>query len=288
MILRKMAEEEEAKEAAARQWEASAADRAHKAKMAEQSAAKQAVLEKAKQEALKEEFSGKERVFKMCEIGDHEGLWSLLRKAQREEATDGSLNSAGGVKALVGATTKDGATPLYYACKNGFLECARVLLDFGGTCRGTDSGGFTPLWVACARGHYECAELMLRQPGATVDQRARDGRTPLYAACEGGNLSCVRMVLDAKADIEARRADMSTPLIVASVFAHADVVAALLEAGALLLPGDEDGTALDNARRNKKGGECVALLEAAMKLRGHLEQTNSLDGEPDRATAQSI
>ena len=42
MILRKMAEEEEAKEAAARQWEASAADRAHKAKMAEQSAAKQA------------------------------------------------------------------------------------------------------------------------------------------------------------------------------------------------------------------------------------------------------
>jgi hypothetical protein len=42
MILRKMAEEEESKEAAARQWEASAADRAHKAKMAEQSAAKQA------------------------------------------------------------------------------------------------------------------------------------------------------------------------------------------------------------------------------------------------------
>ena len=36
-------------------------------------------------------------------------------------------------------------------------RCARVLLDFGGTCRGTDSGGFTPLWVACARGQYECA-----------------------------------------------------------------------------------------------------------------------------------
>merc|ERR1719409_1933303 len=84
------------------------------------------------------------------------------------------------------------------------------------------------------------------------------------------------MMLDAKADIEARRADMSTPLIVASVFAHAEVVAALLEAGALLLPSDEDGTALDNARRNKKGGECVALLEAAMKLRGHLEQVGAL------------
>ncbi len=42
MILRKMAEEEEAKEEAARKWEASAAERAHKAKMAEQHAAKQA------------------------------------------------------------------------------------------------------------------------------------------------------------------------------------------------------------------------------------------------------
>ena len=48
------------------------------------------------------------------------------------------------------------------------------------------------------------------------------------------------------------------------------------QAGALLLPSDEDGTALDNARRNKKGGECVALLEAAMKLRGHLEQVGAL------------
>ena len=52
------------------------------------------------------------------------------------------------------------------------------------------------------------------------------------------------------------------------------------QAGALLLPSDEDGTALDNARRNKKGGECVALLEAAMKLRGHLEQVGALATSP--------
>jgi len=88
-------------------------------------------------------------------------------------------------------------------------------------------------------------------------------------------------MLDAKADIEARRSDMSTPLIVASVFGHAEVVEALLAAGALLMPSDEDGTALDNARRNKKGGECVRLLEASMKLRGTLEQPNTLDVEID-------
>ena len=32
------------------------------------------------------------------------------------------------------------------------------------------------------------------------------------------------------------------------------VVQLLIDAGALLLHKDEDGTALDNARRNKKGG----------------------------------
>jgi len=256
--------------------EASAAERAHKKQMADQRAAKQAVLEKARQAEIKEEFNDKERVYKMCEIGDSEGLWSLLRKIEREQ--ESSLSSAGGVKSLVEATTPDGATPLYYACKGGFVECAKVLLGFGATTRSTQSGGFSPLWVACARGKFECAELMLKQPGATADQRARDGRTPLYAACEGGSVPCVRMMIEAKADIEARRADMSTPLIVSSVFGHADVVETLLQAGALLMPSDEDGSALDNARRSKKQA-CVLLLEESIKLRGNLEgnlETNSL------------
>ena len=135
-----------------------------------------------------------------------------------------------------------------------------------------------------------------------------------YAACEGGNLLCVRMMLEAKADIEARhnvdphrpaspalaltlslalaptptltpslsptriepnpkpgpnqarRADLSTPLIVASVFGHAAVVEALLAAGALLLPSDEDGTALDNARRNKKAGVRVSCQSSVESL----------------------
>ena len=54
------------------------------------------MLEKARQAEIKEEFNDKERVFKMCEIGDHEGLWSLLRKLQREEEKGGSLNGSGG------------------------------------------------------------------------------------------------------------------------------------------------------------------------------------------------
>ena len=198
MILAKM-------QAAEDELEATADDRAHKQRMADQRAAKHATLEKARQQEMKEEFNDKEKLFKLIQIGDSDGVWSLLRKLEREEREEeGSLTSAGGVKSLVGATTPDGATPLYYACKDGFVECARMLLQYGATTRGTSSGGFTPLWVACARGRHECAALMLKQRGATADQVAKDGRTPLYAACEGGSVPCVRMMVEAKADIEAR------------------------------------------------------------------------------------
>ena len=102
------------------------------------------------------------------------------------------------------------------------------------------------------------------------DAPAVDGRTPLYAACESGDVRVVQLMLDAKCDMESRRNDGSTPLIVASVFGHHDVVELLLERGALCKPRDEDGTALDNARKQKKP-KCVALLEVAMRERGVLE-----------------
>ena len=50
---------------------------------------------------------------------------------------------------------------------------------------------------------------------------------------------------------------------------------ALLQAGAKLKPKDEDGTALQNARRQKDKGvgqaACIELLEKAEKERGNLE-----------------
>ena len=127
-----------------------------------------------------------------------------------------------------------------------------------------------PMHVACQRGHLECVNLILLQRGVVADQKAVDGRTPLYAACESGSVKIVELLLNKGCDIEARRNDNSTPLIVASVFGHYEVVELLLARGALLKPRDEDGTAVDNARRQKKT-RCLALLEAAMSERGVLE-----------------
>ena len=54
------------------------------------------------------------------------------------------------------------------------------------------------------------------------------------------------------------------------------MVAALLAAGAKLRLRDEDGTALQNATRQKQA-ECVRLLEKAERERGAIEESEAQD-----------
>ena len=211
----------------------------------------------------------KSRLFAAIDIGDNDRVFLILKKAEENEQTIFAENSVG---ALVEATNgPDGVTPLFNACKHGNIEVARLLLRAGAQpTRETRSGGFTPLWTAAQRGKARCVELMLQQRGVLVNKVSTDGRTPLYVACESGSVDCVQLLLAAKADINRRRDDRSTPLIVAAVYGHSGVVELLLGAGAKLKPKDEDGTALDNARKQAGAGDrtrCIELLEAAWRAR---------------------
>jgi len=217
----------------------------------------------------------KARLLHACETGDSDRVYLDLKHAEEGDQTILSDLSLG---ALVEATTADGVTPLFAACKGGFVECAKLLLTNGAMPnRATKAHKFTPLWISCQKGRDRCVKLLLEQREVMIgglNQRAADGRTPLYASAESGSAPCVRLLLDAGARLELRRHDQSTALIVAAVFGHAEVVELLLEAGAKLKPADEDGTALDNARKQKGAGkreQVIALLEEAMAKRGHAE-----------------
>jgi len=222
------------------------------------------------------------RLMNACEIGDSDRVFLTLKKAEDQE--DQSIFNSVSVGALVESTTKDGVTPLFAAVKAGNVECAKILLQYGATPnKPIKSGKFTPLWIACQKGHERCVKLLLEQREVLIgglNQRAADGRTPLYAACESGSVACVKLLMEQSARLELRRNDDSTPLIVASVFGHADVVELLLEAGAKLKPKDEDGTALENARKQTGAGkreEVIALLEEALAKRGKDEEDD--DGQ---------
>jgi hypothetical protein len=204
------------------------------------------------------------RVWEAVEHGDDNSIFLVIKHVEKDANIESMTD-------IIDPVTADGVTPVYKACRYGHPECARQLIVAGARpSRSTKTGSLTPLFGAAMGGHPACIELLLKQRDVRLEHRTTDGRTALYAAAEGGNRRCVELLIEAKAEVNTRRKDRSTPLIVASYFGHVEVVEVLLNAGARLKLKDEDGTALTNAMRLKQTA-VVELLQAALKERGALE-----------------
>jgi ankyrin repeat protein len=211
----------------------------------------------------------KERLWSAVEHGDDDAVFLVIRHAEKDEQVES-------IKGLIDTTTDDGVSPLYKACRNGHVECSRLLIDAGASAgRATKAAKLTPLFAAATKGSHACIDLLLKQPDVRADYRTADGRTAMYAAAEANSARCVQQLIDAGANADLRRNDGSTPLIVAAYMGNLDAVETLLAAGARLKLRDEDGTALQNAQRQKQDA-CVLLLQKAEKERGALEDNQDL------------
>ncbi|EOD29526.1 hypothetical protein EMIHUDRAFT_365862 [Emiliania huxleyi CCMP1516] len=140
----------------------------------------------------------------------------------------------------------NGATPLFVACRNGQLECVRLLLEAGAAIDQADEQGATPLFVACHFGQLEVAKL-LSSYGAS--RAATPFGTPEEAANSRGHA-------DLAAWLVASRG--WTPL------AHLETLTAaralsLLRSGASLHEGEP--TPLRRAAGGE--GEAAALIRRA-------------------------
>ena len=100
--------------------------------------------------------------------------------------------------------TKSSATPLYYAALCGFEDLVEHLIvkypqhvDSIGGCY------VTPLVAALAGRHFQIAKL-LHHDGADINARGDEKRTPLFSAARYGDLEMVQVLLDYKADVNAR------------------------------------------------------------------------------------
>jgi hypothetical protein len=96
----------------------------------------------------------------------------------------------------------------------------------------TETTDARAIFSAAEEGHAaEIARLLAS--GASADERlTHGGETPLMRAAARGHEEVVRVLLDAGADVCARRADGFTPLILAVFFGHEGVVRLLVERGA--------------------------------------------------------
>ena len=74
-------------------------------------------------------------------------------------------------------------SPLYFATRQGCVECVRILIDAGGDVRFVDQEGASLLVIALINGNYDAAALLLER-GADPNLADETGRAALYAAVD--------------------------------------------------------------------------------------------------------
>ena len=100
----------------------------------------------------------------------------------------------------------------------------------------------TPLYYATVCGLHAFVKALVVEHQHDVDSRCFDNLTPLHIASLSGHEEVVRVLLDCDADVACEDEDRRTPLHLASKEGHLQVVRILLERGAPTTARDKDGS----------------------------------------------
>lgn len=117
--------------------------------------------------------------------------------------------------AYVNIPDSDSMPPLAVACFNGHSKIAQYLIDRGADLKKSaiktkNYDGQTPLFFACKHGFFETVKLIIENCNdlmtLTLIERNDQitGRTPLYAACVSGHLEIAAFLIKNGADINVR------------------------------------------------------------------------------------
>jgi ankyrin repeat protein len=90
---------------------------------------------------------------------------------------------------------EDGSSALHYACEQGLIELARLLLDKKADPNLKDGTLMTPLAFAAQSGYVEIVELLLSDPRTSLNISEANGFTPLHLACINLHIPIVKLLL---------------------------------------------------------------------------------------------
>ena len=141
-----------------------------------------------------------------------------------------------------------GATPLFVAAQNGYLEVAGMLLQHPdiNPSIGTSDHGTTPLATAASFGHEEMVKLLLSSGKTNVNLRDKNGGTALFFAAQWNRPKIVEVLIRSGADVNLPLSDGRTPLGFTVFKGYIKVVKLLLQAPGVQInkPGQSNVAAL--------------------------------------------
>ena len=150
-----------------------------------------------------------------------------------------------GTRAAAEAEPGPGSTStsrLLAAAYVGDVRLVQALLTGGvANVNDTDTDGWSALLLAASQGHSQLARVLVGL-GANVEFRLDGDVTPLHMASINGHSDMVTiLVRDGGALVDARSVDAKTALMIAAANGHDDVVTALLDLGADIEARDKHG-----------------------------------------------
>ncbi|KAI5928605.1 hypothetical protein F4810DRAFT_698598 [Camillea tinctor] len=139
-----------------------------------------------------------------------------------------------------------------------------------------DNHGQTLLAKACAKGEYEMAKKRLSERPEDLNFADYAGNTPLQIASLNGHEDIVQLLIDAGCNLDCRNSDKETPLLDAVENGHLGVIKILLKAGVNPRKADAEGhEPLEKVPDDlDNADEIRAALKEAKERVGELRRTS--------------
>jgi ankyrin repeat protein len=155
----------------------------------------------------------------------------------------------------------DDVTPLHLASRDGRVEVARVLLEYGANVNARDISKWTPLRHALDKGHVKVAQVLIKN-GADVGAQGLDEWMPLHWASRHGQAELVQVLLEHGATMDAKDVYGWTPCRRALDEGHVEVVQVLFQHS---LSASSQNKSKSTLLHEASGGGDVEFARALLK-----------------------
>ncbi len=168
----------------------------------------------------------------------------------------------------INAKKPDGVTALIVATNKRKDDVVKALIDHGANVNITDNNGWTPLMFAAEKGHLTTVQALLSAPQIDINAKKTDGVTALIVATNNRKDDVVKALIDHGANVNITDNYGWSPLMFAAEKGHLTIMQALLDKNADTKQTNKAGMTVFNIIERKDSNEMkVRLLELVQKYR---------------------